>query len=255
MKKMNSLSIFRLTMIAIVLSVAFGCQNNNNSTPNNFPALSTTSASDVTHSSAISGGNISSDGGSSVLARGVCWSTQQNPTITDDLSSDGAGIGTFTSNITGLQTNTTYFAKAYATNINGTSYGNQITFATSAVPSNSFTATIDGVPFVATGVTSSIVFDILGVTGFWGGQQILLFMPEDIIPGTYTLSEVGDYYAQYMPNSSNPYPAVSGQLTITEYNLAAKKVKGSFSMEVIINSNNISITNGQFEVYNIYDLM
>lgn len=67
-------------------------------------------------------------GSSSVTARGVCWSTSQNPTTSDSHTTDGAGTGNFTSNIAGLTANTTYFVRAYATNSEGTSYGSQVIF-------------------------------------------------------------------------------------------------------------------------------
>jgi hypothetical protein len=253
MKTKNQSFNYRIAIIVLVMMVVAGCEKSSNS-PNNLPVLSTTNATDITQSTAFVSGNITDDGGSAVIERGMCWSTNQNPTIANDKTSDGTGTGIFMSTITGLNPNTTYYARAYATNTNGTSYGNQISFTTTAASANSLTALIDGTPFVASGVTSSIVFDILGVTGF-GGHQILLFMPEDITPGTYNIAEVGDYYAQFMPDgTSHPYYAQSGQLTITECNLAAKTVKGSFNMEVVIDSNTISITNGQFEVYDIFTL-
>lgn len=87
------------------------------------PKVTTVEVTHVTIGSAQSGGDITSDGGSSVIERGVCWSTVPNPTIINDKTSDGGGIGTFSSNITDLTDNTTYFIRAYATNANGTSYG------------------------------------------------------------------------------------------------------------------------------------
>jgi len=93
-------------------------------------AVITTAASSITMISASSGGNVTTDGGSSVTARGVCWGTAANPTITGSHTTDGSGIGTFTSSLTGLTANTTYHVRAYATNSTGTSYGNDLTFAT-----------------------------------------------------------------------------------------------------------------------------
>lgn len=94
------------------------------------PTISTSAMSSITATTAFSGGNISSDGGESVTARGVCWSTSINPTIADSKTTDGNGIGTFTSSITGLIPNTSYYVRAYATNIVGTAYGNEISFTT-----------------------------------------------------------------------------------------------------------------------------
>ncbi len=94
------------------------------------PTVTTNSVSNITFESATCGGNVTDDGGANVTARGVCWSTSQNPTINDNKTSDGSGIGSFTSNLTNLNENTTYHVRAYATNENGTSYGDELTFTT-----------------------------------------------------------------------------------------------------------------------------
>ncbi|MCK9424100.1 MAG: T9SS type A sorting domain-containing protein [Bacteroidales bacterium] len=92
--------------------------------------LSTTAPSTITTSTAISGGNITSNGGASVTARGVCWNTSANPVATDSHTSDGSGSGSFTSNITGLLANTSYHVRAYAINSAGTWYGDDLQFTT-----------------------------------------------------------------------------------------------------------------------------
>jgi uncharacterized protein (TIGR02145 family) len=91
--------------------------------------LTTIEASSITQTSAISGGNVPSDG-ETVTARGVCWNTSGNPTIADNNTNDGTSTGIFTSSITGLTENTTYYVRAYATTSFGTSYGSQVSFAT-----------------------------------------------------------------------------------------------------------------------------
>jgi uncharacterized protein (TIGR02145 family) len=97
-----------------------------------FPTVTTTAISSVTETTAQSGGNISSDGGVPVTARGVCWSTSTNPTIANNKTTDGTGTGTFTSSLTGLTANTNYHVRAYAINSAGTAYGNDISFSTNA---------------------------------------------------------------------------------------------------------------------------
>lgn len=97
------------------------------------PVLTTVEATSVTSSSAVSGGDITSDGGSAVTARGICWAATANPTIDDTKTSNGSGTGSFASDLTGLQPGTTYHARAYATNSVSTAYGNDITFTTLAV--------------------------------------------------------------------------------------------------------------------------
>ena len=97
------------------------------------PTLTTTDLSAVTSSTFSSGGNITADGGSPITARGVCWSINQSPTLADSKTSDGTGVGTFISAITGLNPGITYYVRAYATNSIGTSYGNQVTTKTTTV--------------------------------------------------------------------------------------------------------------------------
>jgi hypothetical protein len=95
--------------------------------------LSTTDISSITSTTASSGGNITFSGGSSVTAKGVCWNTSTGPTTANNKTSDGTGLGSFISSITGLTAGTTYYVRAYATNSIGTTYGNEISFA-SATP-------------------------------------------------------------------------------------------------------------------------
>jgi uncharacterized protein (TIGR02145 family) len=94
------------------------------------PTLTTTAGSSIASTTATSGGNIISDGGGTVTARGVCWGTATSPTITNAKTSDASGTGTFTSSLTSLTENTTYYIRAYATNSAGTGYGNEVTIKT-----------------------------------------------------------------------------------------------------------------------------
>jgi uncharacterized protein (TIGR02145 family) len=94
------------------------------------PILSTTNVSLINAFSATSGGVITSDGGESIISRGVCWSTNSGPTITDPKTTDGTGTGNFNSTILGLQLYVKYYVRAYATNSVGTSYGNQFSIVT-----------------------------------------------------------------------------------------------------------------------------
>lgn len=108
------------------------------------PTITTAEVSDITSSTATCGGNVTSDGGATVTARGVCWSTSSNPTISNSHTSDGNGIGTFTSSITGLTANTTYYVRAYASNSAGTSYGSDVTFTTESDQPQVPTGAING---------------------------------------------------------------------------------------------------------------
>lgn len=92
------------------------------------PSVSTTPVTNITSTSANSGGNVSNDGGEEVTARGICWSTALAPTISDNKTTDNSGMGTFTSQLTTLTAGITYHVRAYATNSLGTSYGNDVEF-------------------------------------------------------------------------------------------------------------------------------
>jgi uncharacterized protein (TIGR02145 family) len=98
------------------------------------PTVTTAEVSNITQTSATCGGNVTSDGGATVTARGVCWSTSQNPTVSDSHTTNGSGTFSFTSNITGLTSITTYYVRAYATNSVGTAYGSQVSFTTTGQP-------------------------------------------------------------------------------------------------------------------------
>lgn len=110
-------------------------------TGQSLPVLTTAAATSITAVSAISGGIISSDGGSTISARGICWNTIGNPTLTDNKTIDGSGVGTYSSNLVSLKSITRIYVRAYATNNVGTAYGNQIEVVTlKAVPNNGLIA-------------------------------------------------------------------------------------------------------------------
>ena len=118
--------------VLVLIIIALGCQKER--AVENFivlPTITTTPASAVNSNAALCGGYISNDGGDSVIQRGVCWDTLQNPVITNSHTSDGVGMGTFTSSLTSLLSATTYYIRAYAVNSAGTAYGNEITIQTS----------------------------------------------------------------------------------------------------------------------------
>jgi uncharacterized protein (TIGR02145 family) len=112
----------------IVLIVVNGCHKDPGN--NEVPILTTSSITTISQNTATSGGIITFDGGSEVIARGVCWSLSQGPTIDDSKTEDGTGTGSFTSTMENLKFNTTYYVKAYAINNSGTGYGNELSFTT-----------------------------------------------------------------------------------------------------------------------------
>ena len=120
-----------------------------------FAVLTTTAITSITDTTATSGGNITSDGGATVTTRGVCWSTSTNPVATGNHTTDGTGIGTFTSSITGLTANTLYYVRAYATNSVGTAYGNEVFFTTASATASFAVLTTTAVSSIATTTAAS----------------------------------------------------------------------------------------------------
>jgi hypothetical protein len=97
------------------------------------PTLTTAGITGITLNSATSGGDVTSDGGSPVTSRGICWNTTASPTIlTGSFLANGSGTGAFVIEMTGLTTATVYYVRAYATTSNGTSYGNEVSFVTAS---------------------------------------------------------------------------------------------------------------------------
>lgn len=94
------------------------------------PTISTIPATEISSSSAMTGGNITSNGGAFITSRGVCWSTSTNPTIENNKTIQGADLGNFISELKNLSPNTTYYVRSYATNVLGTAYGSQMIFKT-----------------------------------------------------------------------------------------------------------------------------
>jgi uncharacterized protein (TIGR02145 family) len=120
------------------------------------PTVTTNTVTSVSTTTATCGGNVTAEGSTTVTAKGICWSTSQSPTTSGSITSDGTGTGAFTSNMTNLSPNTTYYVRAYAINSVGTSYGAQVSFKTNQVLS---------APIVATNTPTSITMTTATVGG------------------------------------------------------------------------------------------
>ena len=104
-------------------------------TPPGVQIIITTSAvTGITSTTATGGGNVVSDGGFPITARGICWSTSANPTLSGNHTVEPGTTGAFSSNMTGLLPSTTYHVRAYATNSTGTGYGSDVVFTTLCQP-------------------------------------------------------------------------------------------------------------------------
>ncbi len=143
---MNNQDIKKSTVLALIvlltiLSIVNACKKEkNDKEPDtktvdsvktiNLPIVITNEINTVTDSSAMGGGSITDDGGADISARGLCWATTPTPTVDDQKTNDGTGTSTFNSTMTGLQPNTSYYVRAYATNSKGTAYGDEKPFVT-----------------------------------------------------------------------------------------------------------------------------
>ena len=133
----------------------YGNQVEATTTSINLPQVTTVDITNITPTSAICGGNVTS--GTSVTARGVCWSTSHLPTVANSHTINGSGTGSFVSNLTGLSSSTLYYVRAYATNSVGTAYGNEVNFTTLTNP-------------VIPIVTTTTVTNITSTTATSGGN-------------------------------------------------------------------------------------
>ena len=108
-------------------------------TPNPFlQSITTNTISNITTSSATSGGSIINDLGSEISLRGVCYSTNINPTVLNSVVESGSGIGSYSCDLSNLSPNTTYYIRAFGTSCFGTVYGNEYSFTTSNLGLNEF---------------------------------------------------------------------------------------------------------------------
>lgn len=115
------------------LGTTFGNDQTFN-TEQSIPDLTTLPASNKTSNSVMTGGNITSDGGAEIISKGICYSTTPFPTIINNITINGSGTESFTTKITCLFDQTTYYVRAYATNSIGTAYGDQVSFTTEISP-------------------------------------------------------------------------------------------------------------------------
>lgn len=147
------------------------------------PTIVTLAIMSITESSAVSGGVISSDNGSKVTDRGICWSPKPNPTLKDSVIKDeGVGTGTFNIDLTNLNSSTTYYVCAFATNDGGTAYGDELSFTTQ-----------NGIIGISTDAASSITRTSANVAGTISGD------------GGANVTERGVFW------STSVNPAISGQ--------------------------------------------
>lgn len=197
--------------------------------------LSTTVASSITDVSAVSGGNITSDGGAVVTARGVVWNTSANPTLSNSFSTDGNGIGSFTSNLSGLTASTIYYYRAYATNSQGTAYGEEYSFSTSG----------NSPPPAPTANTATNV-GINSFTANWSASTGATGYRLDVSTSNTFGTMLTGYNNLFVANTSQ---AVSGLTANTTYYY---RVRASNAYGTSSNSGTITVSTLQNDPFNGY---
>jgi uncharacterized protein (TIGR02145 family) len=156
------------------------------------PTVTTSQVSALTHNSATAAGNVTSTGGLNISARGIAYSTSTNPTLSSSTLSAGSGTGNFSVNLSGLNPNTTYYLRAYATNSLGTAYGNQVIFTTEPTPV---------APEVSTNSIGSVTYNSAIVYG------------DVTSSGTSTVTSRGVAYATSTQPTVSNHTATSGSGT------------------------------------------
>jgi uncharacterized protein (TIGR02145 family) len=158
------------------------CGNDKGTEPDSavVPTVTTNLVSNVTSTTADCGGNVISDGGAAIMARGVCWDTNPTPAIADNVTSDSSGTGSFISSLTGLTAGTPYYVRAYATNSAGVGYGGVVPFKTDA-SSNTVTDIDGNVYQIVTIGTQVWMVENLKVTHYRNGNEI----PNVTVPTTW----------------------------------------------------------------------
>lgn len=199
------------------------------------PALSTVVPYSITTNSAISGGNVSSDGGASVAARGVCYATAPNPSIFNSHTSDGSGTGSFTSTLSGLNPETLYYVRAYATNSQGTAYGEEYSFSTSGnSPPNAPTA------------NNATNIGVNSFTANWSSVSGATSYRLDVSLNSAFSSFVGSYNNYTVSGTSQ---SVSGLSANTQYFYRVRAYNSNGSSG---NSNTISVSTLANDPFNGY---
>ncbi len=196
--KTNNYATYLFVLMGVLIIFASSCSKDIQSKPE----LTTIDASGFTYHSAICGGSITSDGDAEITERGICWSNQQNPAITDHKLADTAtGPGDFTINITSLPSNVSIYGRAYATNSQGTSYGNEISFTLWLNAPGDPVTDIDNESYSSVKIGNQVwITTNLKVTHYRNGDPISNIPLQD---DSEWLNTTSGAYCTYEDNSAN----------------------------------------------------
>lgn len=175
----------------------------------NLPTVTTASISELTTTSAKVGGNVADSGGYAISQRGVYWGTHANPVLTGNKLAIGSGAGEFAQTVTGLNRTSQYYVIAFATNIKGTSYGEEIYFTTSpALPSVK--------TYIARNITTNSV-EVGGEVTSTGGVEVTergIYWSTSASPQTTgTKLTIGNGAGEFLSAISNLNPKTTYYIT------------------------------------------
>lgn len=213
MKNKTNFIIYSLAILGMFLMLTSGCKKDDNSpTPiNNLPVLTTTDVRNIWYTEAGIGGMIISDGGSPIILYGVCLSSTNLPTINDPRTYYyGTHIGSYRDSLTHLTHSTTYYVRAYATNKNGTGYGNVLSFTTPTYPPG-------GLNISACDPDQ---------TNYYGGVDVFLYKTDEDRTNDITRTK---YYLKSTTDKVDPMNvgAIFNDLFVAEYFAFCKWTDGS----------------------------
>ena len=237
----NNSTFHPLLVIGLLLVLMFSCKKTNS--PKLASTVTVVAVSSITATTATSGGDISSDGGAAITARGVCWSVNQNPTTADSRTTDGTGTGSFTSSITGLTPGITYNIRAYATNSVGTGYSSQSTFTTLALAPVLTTTEVSAITSTTATSGGNITND--------GGSAITA---RGVCWSTSTSPTTAGSKTTDATGSGSFTSAITGLIPGVTYYIrayATNSIGAAYGNQVVFTTDPITVTDLDGNVYNV----
>jgi hypothetical protein len=205
------------------------------------PSVTTADATSVLCRTAVSGGDVINAGGDVIRGRGVAWDTLSNPTYEVNMgyTSDSTGIGSFTSDISDLQPNTTYFLRAYVRYKNTFGYGDEKTFTTFPLPKDILPSS-SGVKWQI--IQTTVDNDYLTISAYWEDQitngywaRAIFKIKKENIKNNTTIEIApnvnGSTWSYHSDNAGGPdiYYATSGTISIDS--VTNSRIWGIFNLK------------------------